>query len=199
MEQQPSVRISVPEAELEVLSFCQADPQSLRDWIGSLPMANTPEAATQIRQATFEIARLRTDADTRMELLEALRPTLQYICARLDRSACSNNNNHADAVARLTQRLQTNLCSGYKAVILSMLTDLEDEKATDTLSLAIHRALSDLSRTLVRTLQFYVAPADRLWLELNQLYLLAEQMGLENERWDDSENHSKTATSIADL
>jgi hypothetical protein len=153
-------------------------------------MANTAEAATQIRQATFEVARLKADFLTRMALLEELRPTLHYLCARLDRTA-SNNNSDADAIARLTQRLQTNLCSGYKAVVLAAIDDREADKAMDTMSLAIHRALSDLSRTLVRTLQFYVAPADRLWLELNQLYLLAEQLGLESARWEDSENHSQ--------
>jgi EAL domain-containing protein (putative c-di-GMP-specific phosphodiesterase class I) len=110
-----------------------------------------------------------------MDLLEAIRPTLHYLCARLDRTA-SSTSTQSDNVARLAQRLQTNLCSGYKAVILAALADKGGDGALKTVSLAIHRALSDLSRTLLRTLQFYVAPADRLWLELNQLYLLGEQM-----------------------
>ena len=195
MDQSLAIRITAPDAELNALSFCDPDPISLADWVGSLPMANTADTATQIRQATFEIARLLVDFPTRMDLLESLRPTLHYLCARLDQTATSTNN-HGDAIARLTQRLQTNLCSGYKAVILAALDEAQDRKVLETISLAIHRAISDLSRSLLRTLQFYVDPADRLWLELNQLYLLAEKLGVEEASWADQENHSQPETTI---
>jgi hypothetical protein len=197
MDQSYPVRLTAPEAELSTLSFCDADPIALADWVGSLPMANTADTATQIRQATFEIARLTVDYPLRMELLESLRPTLHYLCTRLDQSATSNSN-HGDAIARLAQRLQTNLCSGYKAVILAALPAAGERKVLETISLAIHRALADLSRTLLRTLQFYVAPADRLWLELNQLYLLAERLGVDDHKWVDQENHSRTETTVRD-
>jgi len=197
MDESHSVRLTAPEAELTSLSFCDADPVVLADWVGSLPMANTADTATQIRQATFEIARLTVDFPARMELLESLRPTLHYLCARLDQSATSNST-HGDAIARLAQRLQTNLCSGYKAVILAALPEAHERKVLETISLAIHRALADLSRTLLRTLQFYVAPADRLWLELNQLYLLAEKLGVEDRAWIDQENHSRAETAVVD-
>ena len=197
MDQQPTIRLVAPEAELEALSFSNTDPADLREWIGSLPMANTAEAATQLRQATFEIGRLQCDFATRMALLEEVRPTLHYLCARLDRTAAANTS-HSDAIARLNQRLQTNLCSGYKAAVLAAVSELETEKAGATVSLGIHRALSGLSRTLLRTLQFYVAPSNRLWLELNQLYLLAEYLGFEGDRWEDSENHSQQTTNLSE-
>jgi len=190
MDDQLTVRITAPEAELDKLSLWEDDPAAVREWVSTLPMANTAEAATQIRQATFEIARVKTDFATRMELLEAIRPTLHYLCARLDRTATATST-HSDAIARLAQRLQTNLCSGYKSVILAGLANREADRALDILGLAIHRALSDLSRTLLRTLQFYVAPADRLWLELNQLYLLAERLEVHTQRREDAENHSQ--------
>jgi cyclic-di-GMP-binding protein len=197
MDQSLAVRLTAPEAELDLLSFCDPDPISLADWVASLPMANTADTATHIRQATFEIARLTVDFRTRMELLESLRPSLHYLSARLDQTATSTNT-HGDAIARLAQRLQTNLCSGYKAVILTALAEKEDRRVREIISLSIHRALSDLSRTLLRTLQFYVDPADRLWLELNQLYCLAEKLGMEEDAWIDQENHSRTETNIRD-
>ena len=197
MEEGLSVRITAPDAELEALSFCASEPEAIADWIASLPMANTEDTATQIRQATFEITRLQTDYSTRLALLEAVRPTLHYLCARLDRAA-NNTQNQGDTIARLAQRLQTNLSSGYKAVVLSALQTPGKRTAEDALGLGIHRALSDLSRTLLRTLQFYVAPADRLWLDLNQLYLLAERANLQDTCRDDSENHARVETSIRD-
>lgn len=196
MNQGLTLQITVPAADLDALSFCDPDPTSLSDWVGSLPMANTEETATKIRQATFEIARLAVDFRQRMELLESLRPSLHYLCARLDRAATTSDN--GDSIARTAQRLQTNLSSGYKAVIMAALAEADDRNVADIISLAIYRAISDLSRTMLRTLQFYVAPADRMWLELNQLYLLAEQLGVQDERWEDTENHSNPETSSKD-
>ncbi|MEZ5553590.1 MAG: hypothetical protein R3E82_22110 [Pseudomonadales bacterium] len=189
-------RLTAPAAELDQLSFCESSAAALEDWIGRLPMANTSTTSEQIRQATFEIARLKIPYALRMALLEVIRPPLHYLCARLDRAAMSTQN-HGDAIARLAQRLQTNLCSGYKAVILEAIGS-GSRTDKETVATAIHRVLSDLSRTLLRTLQFYVAPADRLWLELNQLYHLAEHFGLTLTEIHDSENHTRPQISIRD-
>ncbi len=190
--------LSAPAPELENLSFAHPKPESVGEWISRLPMANVTETAGQIRQATFEITRLDTDWATRMSLLEGIRPTVLYLTARLDKAA-NTAGNQSDAITRLAQRLQTNLCSGYKAVILTASERVEgssDGEALRTVSLATHRALSDLSRTLLRTLQYYVAPADRLWLNLHQLYFLAEQLDIADELQQDSENRGTPDLSI---
>ncbi|MGE0625006.1 MAG: hypothetical protein AB7I04_16170 [Pseudomonadales bacterium] len=189
--------LTAPAPELDSLSFALAEPESVSEWISRLPMANVSETAGQIRQATFEIARLDTDFGSRMSLLEGIRPTVLYLAARLDKAANSAGN-QADAISRLAQRLQMNLCSGYRAVVLAALPSVRNDDGTrQTLSLAVHRALTDLSRTLLRTLQYYVAPADRLWLKLNQLYHLAEQLGIERDVHPDTENNATVEISIA--
>jgi len=189
--------LTAPAPELAHLSFALPEPESVGEWISRLPMANVPETAGQIRQATFEIARLDTDWATRMSLLEGIRPTVLYLTARLDKTANSAGVN-ADAITRLAQRLQTNLCSGYEAVVLATCTEARtDDEARRTVSLAIHRALSDLSRTLLRTLQYYVAPADRLWLKLHQLYLLAANLDIAEEVHADTGNSGSPELSIA--
>jgi hypothetical protein len=191
--------ITAPEPELDALSFALPEPESVGHWIGRLPMANVPESASQLRQATFEIARLQTDWSTRMALLEGIRPTVQYLSGRLDRLA-SDESDQSDVTARLAQRLQSNLNSGYRAVIVDLANQSNQSAFTDearaTASLAVHRALTDLSRTLLRTVQFYVAPADRLWLKLNQLYLFAEQHGMQDHVHPDMEGNSKLSLSI---
>jgi hypothetical protein len=200
MNDVPTTRISVPAAELEALSFCDTEPAALAEWVIGLPMANTADAAAQVRQATWEIARLNVGPAARMALLEQIRPILHYLCARLDRNAATSHA-HGDAIARLAQRLQTNLCSGYKSVVVAGLSDRAAGGRSvdkDLLPQAIHRALSDLSRTLLRTLQFYVEPADRLWFELNQLFLLAERLDAVRTRIEDAENHKRPTTTPAD-
>lgn len=199
MNDVPTTRITVPEPDLDRLSFCETAPGALAEWVIGLPMANTADTAAQVRQATWEIARLDVGPRDRMDLLEQVRPILHYLCARLDRNAATSSA-HGDAIARLAQRLQTNLCSGYKNVVVASLRVLADRASArsldkELLPLAIHRALSDLSRTLLRTLQFYVEPPDRLWFELNQLYLLAERLGVSETKLEDSENHATPQTS----
>jgi len=125
--------LTAPAPELESLSFALAEPESVSEWISRLPMANVSETAGQIRQATFEIARLDTDFGSRMRLLEGIRPTVLYLAARLDKAANSAGN-QADAISRLAQRLQMNLCSGYRAVVLAALPSVrKDDGATDEL------------------------------------------------------------------
>lgn len=193
-------RLAIPDADLDALSFCDTDSNALAEWVFSLPMAHTADSAAQVRQATWELARLQASPVTRMALLEQIRPILHYLCARLDRNATISAS-HGDSIARLAQRLQTNLCSGYKVVVTESLTELAQGQSRhldrDLLPLALHRALSDLSRTLLRTLQFYVEPAHQLWLELNQLYLLAERLGIADVKLEDAENHSLPHTTPA--
>lgn len=197
MDKGATLLLTAPEPELEALSFALPEPESVAEWIGRLPMANASETAGQIRQATFEIARLDTDWSTRMALLEGIRPTVLYLSNRLDRTA-NGAGNHADGIARLAQRLQSNLTSGYNSVILSAHRQADgDEAVLETISLAIHRALSDLSRTLLRTLQYYVAPTDNLWLKLNQLYLLAERHAVTGTRHEDKEGNQSVTLSIS--
>ena len=105
------IKITIPDTDLDMLSFCDPHLTAVDDWVASLPMANTADTATQLRQATFELTRLKTDLGVRMELLESVRPTIHYICTRLDKSAVASGN-QGDAIARLAQRLTTNLCSG---------------------------------------------------------------------------------------
>ncbi len=193
MSDLPRTGITAPPAEIDALSFCAAAPAALADWVIGLPMANTADAAAQVRQATWEIARLDVAPAARMALLEQIRPILHYLCARLDRNAATPAS-HGDAIARLAQRLQTNLCSGYKHVVIGALSGTGGEADTELLPLAIHRSLSDLSRTLLRTLQFYVEPADRLWFELNQLYLLAERLDIADRPLEDAQNHEADVT-----
>ena len=196
MNHAESLRITAPAPDLTTLFCCEPQVDDLAGWIMGLTMANTPETAGQVRQACYELARLRATPRERLALLEQMRPIVHYLCTRMDLSA----GTHGDAVARMAQRLQSNLCAGYKAVIRDQLGDMAaGESADETLNLAVHRAISDLSRTLLRTLQFYVAPADHLWLELNQLYLLAERAGFASAVLEDPENHHRPMVSISAL
>ena len=189
-----TAKLTTPAADLAELSFCQTNAPALADWVAGLPMANTQNTADQLLLGTGEVSRLKISSVDRMQLLEQLRPTLEYICSRLDRSSSSSENSEEQSI--LAQRLQTNLTVGYKSVIRDADPSTVDDRRVVTL--ATHRTIADLSRTLLRSCQHYVAPSRNLWLELNQLYSLAERMGVATHNITDDENHSVMNMSISD-
>lgn len=199
MEDDLNLRISVPKADLAQLSFCANSVNGISDWVSGLPMANTGETAQNLLNATAEIAKLKTDGPSRLAMLEELRSPLHYICTRLDREAVGNPN-HGDKIAQAAQQLQSRLTTGYKAVVRDLLPHLQKNKSylKQELPTAIHRALSDTSRAMLRTFQLYVTPPKGIWRELNQLYYLAEQLKLHTVKIHDSENHGSDPIDIAD-
>ena len=189
-----SIKVATPEPDLHELSQCAATPTGVTEWIEQLPLVDTASTADALRELTAELARLRASCAERLALLEATRPTLHYLCARLDRSSISAHQ-QADALAWQAQRLQSNLCVGYKCVLRDAQFEVDGDRtiARDVLPLACHRTLSDLSRTLLRALQLYIPTADNLWLELNQLFALAERLEFATMPVEDPENHAATA------
>lgn len=200
MEDQPSIRIRVPKASLEALSFCDTTANGLTEWVAALPMANTAHASKLVSAGVKEVAALDTSAASRLELLEALRPSVHYLSTRLDRAALSQSQ-HTETIGTIAQNLQTDLCTGYKAVVRDSLHELGNSRSVlkETLPKAIHRAISDLSRQHLRTLQLYVAAPKLTWLELNQLFLLAEKLDLASYQTKDAENHHDMPLSIHDV
>ncbi|MDA1074572.1 MAG: hypothetical protein O3A63_07405, partial [Proteobacteria bacterium] len=197
MNARPSPRIATPHTDLQALSFAAATVESVQDWAARLPVANTAQTARSLRSATDEIARLDVGYALRLDLLETIRPTLEYICARLDSVVLSTARTD-QKVAHFAQRLHANLSVGYKAVIRAAIDDIGLVKAAtkDILPLAIHRCLSTQTRILLRSLQSYVAPTDKLWLEMNQLFALTEQLDLRDHRQADSSNQSQEPCTI---
>jgi hypothetical protein len=189
--------LKTPESDLATLSACAPDLESLAAWMAALPMANTVESAKQLHRTTSELARLSIDSSLRSAMLEALRPPVHYVCARLDRNALGSQ--HAgEGLAQLSQSLQHDLVNGYKALIRDATASANVESERELVGLAIHRAISDLSRMLLRSCQFFTSTPKLAWLELNQLLLLAEHLDLCDAQYTDEENHGAKALSVRD-
>ena len=189
------VRLDAPETHLRELSFAGTNISAINQWAASLPLANIAETATQLKLATAELALLDAKAQLKFECLEAVRPLLHYICARLDRVSLTANKSATESQA---QRLLLNLCNGYKGVVLRCLEDGQNDNLAnkDLLPSALHRLISDLTRILLRSLQFYVQPPANFWWEINELFRISEALGVKNFTLHDDENHSGTELSV---
>lgn len=190
-----NVRLEPPETTLGELSFANTSTTAINQWAAALPVVNIEETGAQLKLATAELALLDAPPADKYEYLEAVRPLLHYIGTRLDRAALSSAKSAKESQA---QRLLLNLCNGYKGVVLDAVEGLENDKSVDKdlLPQAIHRLISDLSRVLLRALQLYLQPPPNFWWEINELFRLAETLGVTDFKHTDDENHSGEPLSI---
>ncbi|MEM7100570.1 MAG: hypothetical protein AAF541_20055 [Pseudomonadota bacterium] len=195
MSEIATARLQAPESRLSSLSFAQASPSAIAEWVSGLPLANISETATQLELASTELAQLASAGPVKYECLESLRPVIHYVCSRLDRRASKDSGKNTSATTLLL-----NLCNGYKAVVVDLIPSQEGVKhkggLRDALAKSMHRLLSDLSRVLLRAMQNYSSPPTNFWFELHEAYRLSELLELQNFAQIDSENHGSTSISI---
>jgi len=85
----------------------------------------------------------------------------------------------ARRVASLAQALQTHLAAGYKLAAVRGIRRLNERDGKTLVASSIHRAITAQTDNLVRSYQLYFPTPRHLWLELHQLFLLAEMHRLD--------------------
>lgn len=184
MSRSRTVRLSVPERHRESPDFCDGTPGGIADWLAALPFADPALAARELLAGLGELNACTTAFGLRFRQLELLRSTVHLACGGIARRAENRSVLRAESERReagLAQRVQFQLALGYKMVIVDALRDgvhlavpTGPENDAELVMIAIHRALTELTRTLLRSLQFYAPPPRRLWSQLHQLYYLED-------------------------
>lgn len=124
-------------------------------------------------------------------MLEQLRPFVHGAVAVVARHRSATPlllDDQARSVAALAQRTQHQLATGYRIVVVTALRggiSLEpgttDDSPTRDVVIAIHRAMTELLHTLLRSLQFHTPPPAALWAQLHTLFALAELRRVQDE------------------
>ena len=109
------IRLDAIDTTLSELSFADTTASGISAWAADLPLANIAQTAAQLKLATAELALLDHPSEDKLSCLEAIRPLIHYICARLDRGLQGSAKNIRESDS---QRLMLNLCSGYKGVLM---------------------------------------------------------------------------------
>lgn len=189
------IKLSVPSPAKKLLSFCASSAEGVSAWAKKLPLANTGESAKQLYIAIGEINNWQAKPLLRLKVLETIRPYIYSINTQLTKHFLVSNvalNERQIKVAQLCQALQTGLATGYKLTIADSLLEKKPELSSRAFSLAIHRAITEISRCILLSYQQYQVPAEHSWLEINQLYLLAEA-----NQWLDYEQEDKQTQFIS--
>lgn len=197
------IKLHIPTPTLAKLSFCPTNMDGINQWLKTLPMANTGEAARQLYMAIREVNQLKTEPVLRFKLLEAIRPFIYSVCGVLNKHFLNSSvslNEKQLKIANLSQALQTHLATGYKLVIAYNIANLPaTEKPSKVVTISIHRAITDIGHVVLRALQLYCRPPEHSWLEINQLYLLAEMHKLQTYRVSDDQTRYISTSCIADI
>lgn len=202
MEQQAQrIRLKLPEQDLQFLTTGSDQPKKLKAWVDDLPLMNMGETSRQLYQFIQELNRLELEPRQRFQLLEIVRPVILHVCDALGKHYLNRSvvlPDKARRVASLAQSLQGHLASGYKLVTVRGMRKLRDREAREIVTVAAHRAISALTDTLMRCYQLYFPTPRNLWLELHQLYLLAEQNHFAFDEVADSQFTLIETSTIAD-
>ena len=176
-----TVRLKLPEQDLPHLTLGADQPKKLEQWVESLPIMNMGETARQLYQFIQELNRLQIDSKLRFQLLEVVRPSILHVSDSLQKHYLNQSlvlPEKARRVASLAQALQGHLANGYKLVAVRGIRKVKDKAVRRAVTTAIHRAVTALGDTLLRCYQLYFPSPRHLWLELHQLFLLAELHGI---------------------
>lgn len=164
---------------LETLSFCASTRSSaVKVWAESVPATRISHTSVLLYKALPEICGLKTSAENRLEMLEALRPYVQQCIQGLAKDFLNQPLILPDGpmkTAVVAQAMQKHMTVGYCIVVQQMAEKAKKGKTSDgKLELALHRAICGYSLMLMRGYQLYTTIPDDLWLELHNLYRIAE-------------------------
>ena len=197
-----NIQISAPDIQQSRLSFCDGSLSSFEAWSKKLPMANVGAAAKLLYQASRELNHTRIDAVLRYKMLEIIRGQIYSICELLSKRFLNQSvvlNDNDLKVVMLAQTLQNQLATGYKRIILDIVDiPLKKNESPKLLTFCVHRAICDLSQTILRAFQLYSQSPKNAWLELHQLYALAENKQLNQYDVKDSQSKFKANSTIFD-
>jgi len=202
MDQQPQkIRLRLPEQDLQYLTLGSDQPKRLQAWVDDLPLMNMGETSRQLYQFIQELNRLQIPFQQRFILLEIARPVILHVCRSLGKHYLNQSlvlPEKSRRVASLAQALQNHLAAGYKLVAVQGISRINDRDGRRTVTAAIHRAITAMTDSLVRSFQLYFPVTRNLWLELHQLYLLAEMHDLATREVGDSDFESIESSSVTD-
>ncbi|AZT84654.1 GTPase [Marinobacter sp. NP-4(2019)] len=170
--------LRVPEQKTASLSFCETSPKAFRRWVKQLPMANIGEASRQLYHAIIELNHLFIAPQQRLQFLEMLRPKIHFVCTELSRHYLGLSvalPEKQRKIANLSQALQLHSAGGYKLCILEFLENGSLDRNRKAIALSVHRALSELSATILRAHQLYCPSPSRSWLECHRLFRFAHR------------------------
>lgn len=153
-------------------------PRAVEDWLQNLPVANLGETSRQVFEALRAVNRLDIPAPQRLAFLLQSREIVAYVADGLRKHYLGRElplRNRPRTVATLAIMLLQELALGFEIAV-------EGLRSRRKLAVALHQALFYRGRALLEHWIVYLAPPPQSWSRLHNLYRIAEQLGLADQR-----------------
>ena len=173
-------RIQLPPQDIDTLMYCRSNkPAQVKKWAEALPATQIQKTSSLLYKALPEIARLKTDPQSRLLMLESLRPYVQSCIQGLSKDFLNKPlilPDDAVKSATIAQALQKHMTTAYEVASrdLCLNNKAANAKQKQMLTQALHRAISGLGLQLMRSYQLYIPIQGQHWVQLHSLYQLAE-------------------------
>jgi len=196
-------RIPVPKQTNKKLSFCTGNKlQRVIDWANMLRPTQTEKTSSLLYSALPEINKLITSAQTRLDMLEHLRPYVQHTLNGLTKHYLHTPlalTPEAQKSAIISQALQKHMIDGYILCAQTLLSNKKLKPGDKTLALCIHRAITGLGLLFLRTYQIYAQTPKSLWQTMHTLFRVADMNELLDTRITDETQKTTKLSSIQDI
>ena len=174
--------LKIPALVDKPLILAERRPQKIAQFINSLPISNTLEAASALLEEMQILNRQKVTPDIRVKTLEIYRPALINITETLAAHYCDVPlplpqlaKKHAGAA----ESLWLELGYGYKLALVDQQNKLFSLGGTKSTTLVVQRAIEAMSQLAMVYYQTYVTTPGSVWGDLHQLYLYAVQQSLQ--------------------
>ena len=177
----PKFRIPVQNNIFDGYSGIMPDVISIQNWLNNRNYANKNELLNTL----IEINRIQCKPDIRMSIMAILDAEIQKELSRLikkTRMVVFPLNKESMRLIDSLQQLLLETSVAYQIVLHDILSSEEsiNQYMGSLIPESLFMAFFYLSRLLVERFQFYLSEPTFVWQELNQLYLLAEQIGAQD-------------------
>lgn len=196
-------RIPVPAPSQKKLAFCTGNKvQRVVEWANMLRPTQIEKTSSLLYTALPQVNDLITPAQSRLEMLEHLRPYVQHTLDGLSKHFLHSPlalTNEAKKSAIVAQALQKHMVDGYILCIKDLLKNKKLKAGDSTLALCIHRAITGIGLLFLRSYQIYTNPPKNLWLALHTLFRVADMNELLDQKVTDPVQRIAKLSSIQDV
>ncbi len=180
MSRDTPVKLRIPPQDMQEFDHFALSVEAARQWAAALPVTSSSQVAGQLRDVIARLNRVELSPELRFQLMETLRPTLLVAVASLSRRFLRQPlvmPEEPRRMAELVDNLYHLAGTAYTIVAVHAIQRRDSIREVNAAKLtceSIHRALRFAGARLLQTFQLYRAVPLRGWLNLHQLYSLAE-------------------------
>ncbi len=176
-------------------------PKKVEAWLESLPKANLGETSRLIYNALVETNRTIYSYHDRTRFLELIQGTLHYITDGMRKHFVGVGfplPKKSKNVAKATQKIYTEIATGYKISLEDMLNSNSLFPDNRLLTLIIHRTLTSLSSELLTSYQTYSPYRKHIWQELHKIYSITKNKKCHRTLVNDADQNLSRKTTVSD-